>query len=317
MKRTTNNETAALLRAQDRFLLLTHDRPDGDTLGAAAALAMGLRALGKTAYLLPNPGAGPKYDGFLPPLLAAPDFAPDFVVAVDVASAAMLPENAAPYAARVDLCIDHHPSNTGYAAHTCLAPECAACGEIVYALLSALDAPLTREIADALYVAVSTDTGCFAYANTTADTLRIAAALVTAGADSRRLNKLFFRTKSRARIAVEGRLLSGMTFYRGGQIAVTVLTQAMRRETGAAENDLDDIASLPSQIEGVLAGVLVRENADGTCRVSVRTSGGVSANRICAAFGGGGHEQAAGCNVDASAEETVQRVLAAAEQELE
>ena len=170
----TIQETAALLQTVDRVLLLTHVRPDGDTIGSAAALCRALRDLGKTAYLLPNPGITETYESYAAPYWAEEGFTPDFVVAVDIAALSLLPENAKKYASCIDLAIDHHPSNEGFAKESCVLAEMAACGEIIYEI-AGLMTPMTAEIALPLYVAVSTDTGCFVYANTTAHTHRVAA----------------------------------------------------------------------------------------------------------------------------------------------
>ena len=167
----TIQETAALLQTMDRVLLLTHVRPDGDTIGSAAALCRALRDLGKTAYLLPNPGITETYESYAAPYWAEEGFTPDFVVAVDIAALSLLPENAKKYASCIDLAIDHHPSNEGFAKESCVLAEMAACGEIIYEI-AGLMTPMTAEIALPLYVAVSTDTGCFVYANTTAHTHR-------------------------------------------------------------------------------------------------------------------------------------------------
>ena len=179
----TTAEAARLLLGWDRLLLLTHVRPDGDTVGSAAALCRALRDLGKTAYLLPNPQLTATYAPYAAPYTAPEGFVPDRVVSVDIAALSLLPENARPYGERIDLAIDHHPSQGFFARETCLEADSAACGEIVYDIITRLT-PVTPDIALPLYVAVSTDTGCFVYANTTARTHRIAAALMDCGIDA-------------------------------------------------------------------------------------------------------------------------------------
>ena len=162
----TTAEAARLLLGWDRLLLLTHVRPDGDTVGSAAALCRALRDLGKTAYLLPNPQLTATYAPYAAPYTAPEGFVPDRVVSVDIAALSLLPENARPYGERIDLAIDHHPSQGFFARETCLEADSAACGEIVYDIITRLT-PVTPDIALPLYVAVSTDTGCFVYSNTT------------------------------------------------------------------------------------------------------------------------------------------------------
>jgi len=310
-RRLTSKATANWLRERDNFLILTHTRPDGDTLGSAAGLCSGLRSVGKTAYVLENPETTERYLDYVAPYLAPAGFAPEFILAVDTADAEILAKNAGDYRDRVDLAIDHHPSYTGYAKYTCLEADRAACGEVVYHVLMELSGAISAEAALPLYVALSTDTGCFSYANTTGETFQVAGALLNAGADHRFVNKMLFRTKTRARMALDGELYTSLRYAHGDRVAVAVVTQELLARTGATENDLDDIAAIPGQVEGVLVGITVKEQSDGKCKVSVRTSPGVDANRICQNFGGGGHIMAGGCTIDASPEDTVTALLTA------
>lgn len=305
---TSIKEAAGALSSARDVLLLTHRRPDGDTLGSAAALCRGLRMLGKTAYLIKNPETTAKYASFVADLPAPEGFSPGFVAAIDVAGPDMLPANAETYAGAIDLVVDHHPTNKGFGRLNCVYPGYAATGEIVYALLCELGAPLSREAAEALYVAVSTDTGCFKYSNTTANTHRVAAAAMDAGIDAPALNRKLFFTKSRARITLERSVLGDMRFYFGGRVAVSVITRRAVSEAKANDDDIDDLSALPRQIEGVDAGVTIRELEDG-CKISLRTSENMDASRICARFGGGGHLRAAGCNHPGTAEQVCRAVL--------
>ena len=309
----TLNETARWLLEHDDYLLLTHIRPDGDTLCSAAALARGLQTAGKHAWLLDNSGMTGRYRAYVGAYVAPTGFHPQHIVTVDTASETLFPDSAVQYRGSVELSVDHHGSNTAYAQLVCVQPEKAACGEIVLALLDLLNVQLDREMAQLLYIAVSTDTGCFAYGNTTAETLYAAARLVAAGADNKSVNKEFFRTRAKSRIAVEGAVLSGLQFYRNGTIAAIVLTQEMIRKAGATEDDLENIASLPAEIEGVDAGVTVRELGPGRSKISLRTTDAVDASRICGLFGGGGHAQAAGCSIDAEPGEAASRLVRALE----
>ena len=173
-------ETAGFLLAHDDYLILTHVRPDGDTVGCAAALCRGLRQAGKRAFVLSNPEATSLFTPYWEGLLAGEDYRPGTVVSVDIAARGLFPENARPYLERVDLAIDHHPSQEFFAKETCLDAGRAACGELLYEILKEMG-PVTAEIAAPLYVAVSTDCGCFAYGNTSGDTHRVAAALIDTG----------------------------------------------------------------------------------------------------------------------------------------
>ncbi len=309
-------EAAAFLRERDKFLILNHFKPDGDAVGSAAALCRSLQELGKTAWILPNPEITEKFQPFVADLTAPADYQPAYVVTVDTASVPILQVNAGAYAQRVDLALDHHPSNTGYAQRSCVDAKRAACGELIYDVIRALG-PVTQKTAEALYVALSTDTGCFCYGNTTAATLRTAADLIDLGANNAALNKQFHRTKTRGRMALEGAILNGMAYFRGGQVAVSTVTLQMMADAGVTENDMDDVAAIPGQIEGVLVSITIRETEDHGAKISIRTAGDlcpVSANDIGAKLGGGGHKSAAGCRVDGDVETAKEKILQAIDQ---
>ena len=191
-------ETAALLQSFDNVLILTHVRPDGDTVGCAAALCAALRSLGKTAYLLPNPGLTDTTAPFFRPYEAPEGFVPEKIVSTDIATLGLLPENAKPYGDKIDLAMDHHVSFEHFAKANIVRPEAGACGELLYDILVELKC-INAETAALLYLAVSTDTGCFAYGNTTARTHAVTAALMETGIDVYPINKTFFGTKTRRR----------------------------------------------------------------------------------------------------------------------
>ena len=307
-------ETANFLRTHDNYLILTHARPDGDTIGSAAGLCLALRQLGKTAHVLPNPETTSLFVPYLKGLLAPEGWEPDTVVAVDMAARSMCPANAEIYLPRVDLTIDHHPSQEFFAKETCLDASCAACGELIYTIISQLG-PVSCDMATALYVAVSTDCGCFQYGNTTADTHRIAAALMDCGIPTAALNKRHFRTKSWKRMQLESAILSGMELHENGTIALAALTIQMMDTLNATEDDTEDIAALVGQLEGVKTSVTIREKRDGTCKISMRTApDDLNANHVCALLGGGGHAAASGATLSCGVEETKKRVLDAIEQ---
>lgn len=293
----TTAEAAACLAAMDQVLILTHVRPDGDTIGSAAALCCGLRALGKTAYLLPNPELTATYAPYAAPYLAEADFAPAYVVSVDIAALSLLPENARPYQDRIALAIDHHPSQEFFARETCLEADSAACGEIVYDILRQLT-PLTPEMALPLYVAISTDTGGFIYSNVTAATHRAAAELMDTGIDYRAVNKLFFQTKSRVRMQLEAAMLAEAKFYDNNRTAVLSVPQSLLEKFHATESDAEDLSALGPQIQGVDCAVTMRELGDGVWKFSLRTGERVNATEVCRLLGGGGHARAAGATLE-------------------
>ena len=310
----TYTEAAAWLKEHDRYLILTHKRPDGDTIGCAAALCRGLRGLGKTAHICPGTGETHLFTPYLEGLLAPEGYEPDTVVSVDIAARSLFTTSGQPWLERgIDLAIDHHPSQEFFANETCLDAGRAACGEILYEILKELG-QVNQETAVPLYVAVSTDTGCFQYGNTTADTHRVAAALMATGIDVFPLNKRHFRTKTWARLQVERLIVERMHRYEDGKIAVAPVSLSLMDEAGATEEDMEDIAAFLGQIEGVETSVTIRELAAGECKLSVRTSGGLNATKVCALLGGGGHAAAAGCTVSGTLEEAEAAILDAIRQ---
>ncbi|MBQ3548916.1 MAG: DHH family phosphoesterase [Oscillospiraceae bacterium] len=305
----TVKETAAWLAARDNFLLLTHVRPDGDTIGSAAALCRALRAMGKRACLLRNDGITATYAPYADGLWAEEGYVPETVVSVDIAALSLFIDAAQPYRDRVDLAIDHHSSQEFFAAETCLVSECAACGEIVYAIIRELT-PITPEIALPLYVAVSTDCGGFQYANTTADTHRIAAELM-ALVDVTAVNKALFRTKSFVRLKMESRMVEEMTLHFDNRVVVMSIPLSLRREMQATEADIEELSSLAAMVEGTDCGVTLRELREGVVKISIRTTPAMDAGAICAQLGGGGHRGAAGATVEGTMESAKAAVLQA------
>ena len=283
---------AGYLEALDNVLLLTHVRPDGDTIGSAAALCRALRDCGQTAYLLPNPEITATYAPYAAPYWAPEGWQAEHIVSVDIADASLLPENAQSYRDRIELAIDHHPSQTFFARNTCLEADSAACGEIVYEIIQHLTA-LTADIALPLYVAVSTDCGGFQYGNTTARTHRIAAALMDV-VDVAAVNKTLFRTKSRVRLAMESRMVADMKLFDHQRVVVMEIPLSLRQEMQATDADIEELSALPALVEGTDCGVTLRELRPGTVKVSVRTGPRVDACALCRILGGGGHHAASG-----------------------
>ena len=298
-------ETAALLQTFDNVLILTHVRPDGDTIGCAAALCAALRNLGKTAYLLPNPGLTDSTRPYAAPYEAPEGFTAEKVVSTDIATVGLFPENAKPYIGQVDLAIDHHPSFEHFGKVNIVRAEAAACGELMYDILSCLG-PMTPELALPLYVAVSTDCGCFAYTNTTAHTHTVAAALMNTGIDYKTVNKVFFRTKSRKRMQ-----LDSMDFFDADRVVLLYVPISLMERVQATESDAEDLSALGGQMEGVDCAVTMRELRPNVWKLSVRTTSRINATHVCQELGGGGHAAAAGCTVEAPLEEVKLRILEA------
>lgn len=302
----TVKECAELLKKHDHFLILTHKNPDGDTVGSAAALCSALRRIGKTAFVMPNSGLTSLLSPYISAYFAPEGYAPSFVIAVDIAAEGLFTPG---FEGAVQLCIDHHPSNSRYAESLLLCDDRSSCGEIVLELIKALRGTVTKGEATLLYMALSTDNGCFKYANTNAPAFRAAAELLRYGADNAGINMRFFRKASPARLKLEGLIYSSLAYYRGGQIAVAEITLDMLAQSGAGEEDMDDIASLAGRAEGCELSITIREQKDGTCRLSLRSTEKVNSGEICAVFGGGGHALAAGCTITGSPQRVCEMLL--------
>ena len=306
---------AAALQGANDILILTHRRPDGDTAGCAGALCRALRQIGKTAYILENPEITKRYAPLIVPCYPPEGFQPQFVVSTDIAEEKLFPDTAEVYKGKVDLVIDHHRSNIGFGKQNLVRPDAGACAEALYDVIMALGVKLTTDIAECVYIGVSTDTGCFKFSNTAAHTHAVAAACLTAGIDGGEINRALFETKTMPRFQMERIIFDTMEFYEDGAIAVALLWRADIDRTGADMDDLDSIASLTRQIEGVQIGITLTENKDKTVKVSVRTTKEMDASAICKKCGGGGHIRAGGASFDCGMEEAKKAILKAAQEQ--
>lgn len=303
-------ECAEFLRTHDNFIIITHLRPDGDTLGSAAALCSALRRIGKCAAMFPNPEITPKYIGYVEKYIEK-DFTPECVVAVDVADEHMY---CGGFEGMVELAIDHHPSNSHYADNLLLHDEKASCGESILEVIKELCGGLTPEEATLLYIAVSTDCGCFRYANVTHETFAAASELARYGADIQGINFKIHRQMSKARMLLEGLICAGLRFYHDGKLVVAEVTLDMMEKAGATENDCDDIAGIPGKVEGCEVSMVIRELEPGKCKVSVRSHPGFDSCALCMKFGGGGHKMASGCTIYASPDEVREMLVKAVDE---
>ncbi len=296
------------LKNNDNFLILTHAHPDGDTLGCGFALCEALTALGKRVIVRCGDEIPSKY-GYMGKT-ETEDVELENIIAVDVADAKLLGKAFEEcFGNRIKLCIDHHGSNRLYAERTLLDPSAAAACEIVLEVIRALAVNVTKTIADCIFTGLSTDTGCFRYSNVTPRTLRMAADMIEAGAEHSRINTIMFETKTKTYVQLERLALESMRMYLDGRCAYITITRDMFKESGSDESEVDAIAAIPRQIEGVEIGVTMREKTDGTFKVSMRSHEGVDVSSICAMMGGGGHPRAAGCTVDGDADNARELVL--------
>lgn len=315
MKKISLSEASKLLLNNDNFHILTHRYPDGDTLGCAYALCYALRGMGKKANVIIS-GNLPSKFSYLAKNYYEQDFSCEYVVSVDIAAPSLLGELQAEYENKIDLCLDHHGSNCMKAKNIFVDANCAAACEIIYVLIKEMRAKITRDITNAIYTGISTDTGCFCYTNTTAQTHRIAADIISLGCDFTEINRINFETKTRAKIKMERMVYDTMEFYCGGKCAIIYTTLAMQKALCAGDDEMEGLASIPRQVEGVKMGITMREKEDGTFKISVRTNDGINASDFCARFGGGGHVAASGCSIKGDLKTVKYMLIRAAEEVL-
>lgn len=311
-------QTANLLRGWDHILVLSHASPDGDTLGSAAALLRALSSMGKAVSFACADPVPEKFAFLFAGVSLEDPAACEHVMTVDVADSKLLDELEEPYGGRIELAIDHHASHRGFAQQAWVSAESAAAAEMIWQLVAELGVAVTKEIADCIYTGICTDTGCFRYRNVTANTLQIAAETLHLGASAGDINQSMFETKSRAQLTAEQQVLANMQYFCDGKCALITLPYALYEQTGAQEEDLEGLPSLPRQVEGVLLGLTVKEKQDGSVKASVRANPPANAAKVCEKFGGGGHAGAAGCAFEnCTLEQAVNLLKAACEEYLE
>lgn len=307
-------ELSKYLQAHDNYEILTHAYPDGDTLGSGFALCLALQQMGKNARVITT--NIPSKFTYLLKGVKEQEFEAETIVSTDVAADSLLGSNMEKYINRIDVCIDHHGSNTITAKEKFVDRFAAANCEIIYKLFRRMNVKITEQIADCLYTGISTDTGCFRYTNTTSETMRVAAQLMDFGCNTEYINKVMFETKSKTKIKIEQAVYDTMTYCANGKCAIIYTTLDMFKKLDVGDDEMEGLASIPRQIEGVLMGITMREKEDGFFKISVRTNGNINASKFCSQFGGGGHPAAAGCAIEGTLDEVKNRLIEAAEKTL-
>ncbi len=302
-------KVAEILKGQNNILILVHAHPDGDTLGCGFSLCRSLISLGKKARVSCTDPIPSKYN-YLFSDIEEMAFDPEFIVAVDVADTKLLgKENEELYKDKIDLCIDHHGSNRLYAKKTYLDADAAAACEILLQVIKELGIDFPKETADCIYTGLSTDTGCFRYSNVTPRTMIMGAEMIEKGASHADINTVMFDTKTKSYLELQRLCLEGLEMHFDGKCSLITVTQEMFRKSGSDESECDAIASLSRQVEGVVIGATLRERADGSFKVSLRTHAPVDASAICGKMNGGGHPRAAGCQLTGTLEEAKSTLL--------
>jgi len=318
MTQTTDLKAIAdALQRHDRFLVVTHENPDGDALGSLLALSLALRQLGKDAVMyLPGQTPLPQEYAFMPldDLVREPpeDAAERVLLAVDCAKEDRIGDETVLSAAPLVLDIDHHHDNTRFGDLNLIVADASSTGEVLRDVFAELGVELTPELAEPLYIALVTDTGRFQYANTTPKSLRLAAELVEAGADVHAVFQEVYESVEFAKLKLLARALGRAEVLEGGRIVVSHLLRTDFTEVGAAEPYSEGIIDYLRAVEGAELAALIREQLHGSPRAhkgSLRSSiDELDVSVIARSFGGGGHRQAAGFSSDAPLEEIVERI---------
>ncbi|HEV8252514.1 MAG TPA: bifunctional oligoribonuclease/PAP phosphatase NrnA [Candidatus Limnocylindria bacterium] len=315
-------DVAEVLRGAQRISAFCHENPDGDTLGAAIAIAMAAERLGKEAEVV-SVDPPPPFLAFLPGVERVrrrPGLEPDVAVVVDAGELSRIGSVAteeADWFARARIVnIDHHVSNPGYGEAVWIDPEAAATCELVTLLLPELGVSLDAQLATALMAGIVQDTHTFAHPNATARTLRVAAELVEAGAPLAAINRAVYADKPFSTLALWGLMLAGIGQRAGGRIVYASMTAAMLASTGEQPTASEGFVDLLGSTRLADVTILFKEVGPQETRVSVRTSALADAVAIASAFGGGGHPRAAGCTLQSGLEDAREPVLAEAEREL-
>lgn len=299
----TMETVVSKLKAYERVAVLCHKNPDGDAIGSAYALYYGLKALGKSAYVDCSDPFPEKYNYMFDASMEV--FAPDIYVSVDVADRNLLGKLAD---CPIDLAIDHHASHREFANYTYVVPQAASTTEIIYEIFLQLDININQLIANCLYTGLSTDTGCFRFSNTTANTHIVGAKLLNAGAEHVKINQLMFENKSKQRIMLERNIINEMEFYAHDRISLVTISKDDLVLAGDEKDTFDGISAISRQVSGVQIGITVRYLAENEYKISLRTSEDINAAAICNQFGGGGHLRAAGCSLSGDLE-TVKKTI--------
>lgn len=309
-------KTARFLKKRDNFIILTHASPDGDTLGSAYALYYGLKEIGKVAAVI-CPDVIPKKYGYFARTTDHVLKENSTVIAVDVADANLLGALKEEFGSIVDLNIDHHVSNMRFAKNLYLDADASSTAEIIFELLLAMKVNINDITARAIYTGIATDTGCFKYSNVNAKTHLIASMLYEYELDAAEINRIMFDTKSHALLELERQVLETAEFHFDNKCMLLCVTAEMQEKTGCSGTELEGIAVISRSVEGVEAGITMKQIGGDEFKVSLRTFPPLDASAICKMLGGGGHKGAAGATVKGSIDEVKTAVLDAVKQVME
>jgi len=316
-----DREIVKLIAEAGGVAIFPHISADGDAIGSSLALALALRSAGKKAVVYIDENI-PAIYRFLPGNELTSFYDPqdevmDINIALDTGDVERLgTRGEAFFNAPCTINIDHHVTNTKFALFNYVDASAASTGEIIYTLLRKLKYSIDKDIAACLYTAVSTDTGGFQYSNTTAQTHKIAAELITTGIDIGELSQKIFESTTYTKLKLTQKAIEKLELSEDGRLAVLLISRVDLQSVGASDEDCDGIVNIGRSIEGVEVSIVIREKDTGGVRVNLRSKTYVDVSEIAAAFGGGGHKRAAGCTVDGDLQEVKDKIAAAVKEKL-
>jgi len=291
-------ELVERIKQGKRFVVASHQRPDGDAIGSAMAMALALRAIGKDVTVVTDAIPAVFLQPF--PEVNSVRITPEITESYDAALIMECSELSRTGVKGLDLSpvmnIDHHPGNTGYGALNWVDESAAACGEMAFTLLEALGAPLSKDVATHIYLAVLTDTGSFHFSHLTPRTYEIAKRCVEAGADPAWIARTHYDSNTLARVRIFGAVMNGMVIVDEGRIALLSITRQTMADLGGTNDDLEGLINFPLTVKDIEAVAFFKEIGDADWRVSLRSKGTVDVGAIARWQGGGGHTNAAGCS---------------------
>ena len=299
MKNAELTEIVEAIRARQRFVISSHSRPDGDSIGSSLAMAFALRAMGKEANVVhsdPAPGPLMQFPG-VRDIQVMPQVGNHYDAAIVMECGDLGRTGVAGLDRFFLINIDHHPGNVGYGRLNWFNPDASACGEMVFDLVKALGAPLTPEVAIHVYLAILTDTGSFHYANISPRTFEICKEALEAGVDPVAVARNVYDSNNMGRLKLFGAVLSAMQIDASGRVAIVYLDHEMARAAGGTYEDTEGLINLPLTVKEILAIVFFKQIEGDEYRVSMRSKGTIDIGGIAKEFGGGGHRNAAGCTV--------------------
>ena len=311
---TSSPELARIVeavRARQRFVLSSHSRPDGDSIGSQLAMLYALQQMGKEAIAVNADPASPPLMAFpgVRDIRIAPSVDGNFEAAIIMECGDLKRTGVSGLERYFVINIDHHPGNTGYGQINWFDASAAACAEMVYDVVRALGVPLTREIATHVYLAILTDTGSFHYSGISPRTFEICRECLEAGVDPVMVARNVYDSNNMGRLKLFGAVLGAMQIDQTGRIAIVYVDHEMARTAGGTYEDTEGLVNLPLTVKEIEAVVFFKQEKGDEYRVSLRSKGDVDINAIAKEYGGGGHKNASGCTITGPIEELQKTIV--------